>query len=259
MEDAKFFNARLRILEISQKMPTIVASYEQQMMNRNNTLKWAIVIISLLVFGSLMAILYIFRQNKLLTNRRHQLSQSNSKLTELNFKLTELNSRLAKANTMLVDTNRKRERLAKLYIDLCAKFIDRLSHYQTFVRRKIKANQVNELLSAVSSSRLSEEEAEVFRNRFDKAFLDLYPTFTTELNALLEPAHSIVASDNHSLTSEQRIYALIRLGVKESSEIASVLFYSPQTIYNYRSRVKNWAINKESFEEDVMKIGTVIK
>ena len=259
MEDAKFFNARLRILEISQKMPTIVASYEQQMMNSNNTLKWAIVIISFLVFGSLMAILYIFRQNKTLTNRRHQLSQSNSKLTELNSKLTELNSRLAKANTMLVDTNRKRERLAKLYIDLCAKFIDRLAHYQTFVRRKIKANQVNELLSAVSSSRLSEEEAEVFRNRFDKAFLDLYPTFTTELNALLEPAHCIVASDNHSLTSEQRIYALIRLGVKESSEIASVLFYSPQTIYNYRSRVKNWAINKESFEEDVMKIGTVIK
>lgn len=259
MEDAKFFNARLRILEISQKMPTIVASYEQQMMNSNNTLKWAIVIISFLVFGSLMAILYIFRQNKTLTNRRHQLSQSNSKLTELNSKLTELNSRLAKVNTMLVDTNRKRERLAKLYIDLCAKFIDRLAHYQTFVRRKIKANQVNELLSAVSSSRLSEEEAEVFRNRFDKAFLDLYPTFTTELNALLEPAHCIVASDNHSLTSEQRIYALIRLGVKESSEIASVLFYSPQTIYNYRSRVKNWAINKESFEEDVMKIGTVIK
>lgn len=259
MEDAKFFNARLRILEISQKMPTIVASYEQQMMNSNNTLKWAIVIISFLVFGSLMAILYIFRQNKTLTNRRHQLSQSNSKLTELNSKLTELNSRLAKANTMLVDTNRKRERLAKLYIDLCAKFIDRLAHYQTFVRRKIKANQVNELLSAVSSSRLSEEEAEVFRNRFDKAFLDLYPTFTTELNALLEPAHCIVASDNHSLTSEQRIYALIRLGVKESSEIASVLFYSPQTIYNYRSRVKNWAINKESFEEDVMKIGTVIR
>ena len=82
MEDAKFFNARLRILEISQKMPTIVASYEQQMMNSNNTLKWAIVIISFLVFGSLMAILYIFRQNKTLTNRRHQLSQSNSKLTE---------------------------------------------------------------------------------------------------------------------------------------------------------------------------------
>ena len=259
MEDAKFFNARLRILEISQKMPTIVASYEQQMMNRNNTLKWAIVVISLLVLGSLLAILYIFRQNKLLTNRRHQLSQSNSKLTELNFKLTELNSRLAKANTMLVDTNRKRERLAKLYIDLCAKFIDLLAHYQTFVQRKIKANQVSELLSKISSSRLSEEEAEVFRNRFDKAFLDLYPTFTTELNALLEPEHRIANSDNHSMTSEQRIYALIRLGVKESSEIASVLFYSPQTIYNYRSRVKNWAVNKETFEEDIMKIGTIIQ
>ena len=127
------------------------------------------------------------------------------------------------------------------------------------MQRKIKANQVSELLSKISSSRLSEEEAEVFRNRFDKAFLDLYPTFTTELNALLEPEHRIANSDNHSMTSEQRIYALIRLGVKESSEIASVLFYSPQTIYNYRSRVKNWAVNKETFEEDIMKIGTIIQ
>ena len=52
--------------------------------------------------------------------------------------------------------------------------------------------------------------------------------------------------------------ALIRLGVKESAEIADLLFYSPQTIYNYRSVLKGKAINKETFEEEVMKLCRVI-
>ena len=157
-----------------------------------------------------------------------------------------------------MDTNCKREGLAKIYIDLCAKYIDKLKKYQTLVKRKIKANQVNELLSTISSSRISEEDAAVFLNKFDKAFLDLYPTFVQELNALLLPGQQITTK-NDALTTELRIYALIRLGIKESSEIADLLFYSPQTIYNYRSAVKSRAINRDSFEADIAKICWVIR
>ena len=157
-----------------------------------------------------------------------------------------------------MDTNCKREGLAKIYIDLCAKYIDKLKKFQTLVKRKIKANQVNELLSTISSSRISEEDAAVFLNKFDKAFLDLYPTFVQELNALLLPGQQITTK-NDALTTELRIYALIRLGIKESSEIADLLFYSPQTIYNYRSAVKSRAINKDSFETDIAKICWVIR
>ena len=157
-----------------------------------------------------------------------------------------------------MDTNFKREGLAKIYIDLCAKYIDKLKKYQTLVKRKIKANQVNELLSTISSSRISEDDADVFLSKFDKAFLDLYPTFVQELNALLLPDQQIITK-NDALTTELRIYALIRLGIKESSEIADLLFYSPQTIYNYRSAVKNRAVNKDSFEADIAKICRVIR
>jgi DNA-binding CsgD family transcriptional regulator len=127
------------------------------------------------------------------------------------------------------------------------------------VKRKIKAHQVNELLSNISSSRLSEEDATTFITRFDKAFLDLYPTFIEEFNNLLDQPQIEKAKQPHSLTPEQRIYALIRLGVKESSEIATLLFYSPQTIYNYRSAVKNKAKNKDTFEDDIMNLCTVIR
>ncbi len=254
LEDAKLYNNRLRILEISQKLPTIVSTYEGMIKSNNRKLEFTLIIISILIIISLSGIVLIFRQNKLLTLHRKQLYKSNDQLTLLNNRLNILNS-------ALLDTNRKREGLAKLYIDLCAKYIDRLSKYQNLVKRKIKAHQVNELLSTISSSRLSEENATTFTNRFDKAFLDLYPTFIDEFNSLLTDPQTKKKEKEpkQSMTTEQRIYALIRLGVQESSEIASLLFYSPQTIYNYRSTVKNRAKNKESFEDDVQNLCTIIK
>ena len=258
LEDAHFYNNRLRIIEISSKLPVIVSSYQQTLNQRNKVQMTAIIAISLLLLFLLSAVFYIVKQTKRLSLQQQELQKNNSQLSELNRQQKELNTQLHDLNALLVDTNRKRERLAKLYIDLCAKYIARLKKQQTLVKRKIKANQITELLSQLSSERLSEEDAATFLSRFDKAFLDLYPDFTEELNSLLLPEGQIQNKSTDELTTEQRIMALIRLGVKESAEIADLLFYSPQTIYNYRSVLKGKAINKETFEEEVMKLCRVI-
>ena len=258
LEDAHFYNNRLRIIEISSKLPVIVSSYQQTLNQRNKVQMTAIIVISLLLLFLLSAVFYIVKQTKRLSLQQQELQKNNNQLSELNKQQKELNTQLHDLNALLVDTNRKRERLAKLYIDLCAKYIARLKKQQTLVKRKIKANQTTELLSQLSSERLSEEDAATFLSRFDKAFLDLYPDFTEELNSLLLPEGQIQNKSTDELTTEQRIMALIRLGVKESAEIADLLFYSPQTIYNYRSVLKGKAINKETFEEEVMKLCRVI-
>ena len=258
LEDAHFYNNRLRIIEISSKLPVIVSSYQQTLNQRNKVQMTAIIAISLLLLFLLSAVFYIVKQTKRLSLQQQELQKNNNQLSELNRQQKELNTQLHGLNALLVDTNRKRERLAKLYIDLCAKYIARLKKQQTLVKRKIKANQTTELLSQLSSERLSEEDAATFLSRFDKAFLDLYPDFTEELNSLLLPEGQIQNKSTDELTTEQRIMALIRLGVKESAEIADLLFYSPQTIYNYRSVLKGKAINKETFEEEVMKLCRVI-
>ena len=258
LEDAHFYNNRLRIIEISSKLPVIVSSYQQTLNQRNKVQMTAIIAISLLLLFLLSAVFYIVKQTKRLSLQQQELQKNNNQLSELNTQQKELNTQLHDLNALLVDTNRKRERLAKLYIDLCAKYIARLKKQQTLVKRKIKANQTTELLSQLSSERLSEEDAATFLSRFDKAFLDLYPDFTEELNSLLLPEGQIQNKNTDELTTEQRIMALIRLGVKESAEIADLLFYSPQTIYNYRSVLKGKAINKETFEEEVMKLCRVI-
>ena len=251
MDDAKSYNNRLRILEISQKLPIIVSTYHKRLTTQNSTLMYAVWGISLLVVTMLVLLYFFVRQNKLLSKRRHELHVSNNMLTETN-------ERLNRANEQLLDTNRKREGLAKLYIDLCAKYIDKMAKFQVMVQRKIKANQINELMSYVSSSRLNYEDADTFMKRFDEAFLNLYPSFVTEFNALLKEDEQVITKNPHSLTTELRIFALIRLGVKESSEIAALLYYTPRTIYNYRSAFKNKALDRESFEERVCMLCTII-
>ena len=251
MDDAKSYNNRLRILEISQKLPIIVSTYHNRLTTQNSTLMYAVWGISLLVVTMIVLLYFFVRQNKLLSKRRHELHVSNNMLTETN-------ERLNRANEQLLDTNRKREGLAKLYIDLCAKYIDKMAKFQVMVQRKIKANQINELMSYMSSSRLNYEDADTFMKRFDEAFLNLYPSFVTEFNALLKEDEQVITKNPHSLTTELRIFALIRLGVKESSEIAALLYYTPRTIYNYRSAFKNKALDRESFEERVCMLCTII-
>ena len=209
---------------------------------------------------------YIYRQNRKLNIRRHELAESNNQLTDLNAQLAEsnqqqadLNNQLQELNQRLIYTNKHREGLASIYIDLCAKYIDKLGKYQTLVKRKIKAHQEQELLQTISSTRISEEDAATFLTRFDKAFLELYPTFVEEFNALLTEDGRIQQKSPHTLTTELRTFALIRLGVKSTADIAGLLFLSNQTIYNCRSVTKNKAVNKGTFDDDVMRLCTVIR
>lgn len=259
MEDAKLYNNRLRLIQNSRTLPQIVTTYQNMVKHQNGQLRYALLFISLLLFGLVAMLAFIFRQNRLLTLRRIELANNNIQLTDLNQQLTGLNEQLHQLNGQLVDTNTKRENLASIYIDLCAQYIDKLNKYQTLVKRKIKANQAQELLQTISSTRISEEDAATFLNRFDKAFLELYPTFIAEFNALLSEDGRIQQKSSTTLTTELRTFALIRLGVKNTADIAGLLFLSNQTIYNCRSVIKNRAINKDTFDEDVQKLCTVIR
>ena len=130
---------------------------------------------------------------------------------------------------------------------------------RTLAVRKIKANQSKELLSLLSSSTNTEKENKEFLAEFDKAFLSLYPTFVNELNQQLTESAHIQLKENGEMPPILRVCALLRLGITESSKIAGILSYSPQTVYNYRSILKNNAIDKEHFEENVLKLCMIIE
>lgn len=264
LNDANVFSSKLRRVELYSNLHTILSAYNKELENKG---KWhiafTICIIALLLVIAL-AMLRIKRKNGLLKNNEknlkaqaEELSATNSKQKEANDELVKSNDALTESNDKFEQTNAKREYMAKSYISLCYQYIEKLESQRKMVIRKIKANQQKELLSILSSSKRTAEENHTFFSQFDSIFLSLYPTFVEELNTLLTPEAQVELKENNELTPSLRVAALIRLGITESSMIAGILSYSPQTIYNYRSALKNGAIDKDSFEENLQRLCAV--
>lgn len=251
LEDAFQYNNRLRRIEISSKLQMITNAYTDDIKATNQLLYIALSVIFLLLLGVGISSLFIRKKNRLLKQTKDEISATSDKMEKLNGQLHLINDELK-------DTNQKRERLVKVYIDLCYKNIERNQKLRTLAVRKIKANQSKELLSLLSSSSSTEKENKEFLTEFDKAFLSLYPTFVSELNQQLTESAHIQLKENGEMPPILRVCALLRLGITESSKIAGILSYSPQTVYNYRSILKNNAIDKEHFEENVLKLCMII-
>ena len=251
LEDAFQYNNRLRRIEISSKLQMITNAYTDDIKATNQLLYIALSVIFLLLLGVGISSLFIRKKNRLLKQKKDEITATSAKMEILNGQLHLINDELK-------DTNQKRERLVKVYIDLCYKNIERNCKLRTLAVRKIKANQSKELLSLLSSSTNTEKENKEFLTEFDKAFLSLYPTFVSELNQQLTESAHIQLKENGEMPPILRVCALLRLGITESSKIAGILSYSPQTVYNYRSILKNNAIDKEHFEENVLKLCMII-
>ena len=251
LEDAYAYKSRLRRIEISSKLQLITNAYTDDIKATNRLLNIALLVIILLLLGVGISSLFIRKKNRLLKQKKDEITATSEKMEILNGQLHLINDELK-------DTNQKRERLVKVYIDLCYKNIERNQKLRTLAVRKIIANQNKELLSLLSSSSSTEKENKEFLTEFDKAFLSLYPTFVDELNQQLTESAHIQLKENGEMPPILRVCALLRLGITESSKIAGILSYSPQTVYNYRSILKNNAIDKEHFEENILKLCMVI-
>ena len=258
MEDAQFFNNQLRMMEISNILPVIAAANQQAAeRSRARILTGFIAVSAALIIIIILAFANNRQKNKLKKNKQ-EIEEQNKKQIEMNGQLSEMNNQLTELNQQLIETNIKRETYLRLFIDISAAYIDKLADYRKLVSRKIKANQAADLLKSLNTHKLEEEETQMFYNRFDKAFMELYPGFVTELNKLLLPESQLEVPTTHTLTTEIRIYALMRLGVTDSQEIATLLHYSTQTIYNYKSGMRAKAINRDTFESDVNRLCHII-
>ena len=258
MEDAQFFNNQLRMMEISHILPVIAAANQQAAERlRARILMGFITVSAALIIIIILAFVNNRQKNKLKKNKQ-EIEEQNKKQIEMNDQLSEMNNQLTELNQQLIETNIKRETYLRLFMDISAAYISKLADYRKLVSRKIKANQAADLLKSLNTHKMEEEETQMFYNRFDKAFMELYPGFVTELNKLLLPESQLEVPTTHTLTTEIRIYALMRLGVTDSQEIATLLHYSTQTIYNYKSGMRAKAINRDTFESDVNRLCHII-
>ncbi len=148
--------------------------------------------------------------------------------------------------------------LCKIFIYSILPYIKiTFNQFCKIAERKISTGHTDDLYRMTKSGKFVEEQSREFYDTFDKAFLHIYPDFVEQVNALLKPDERIELRDGELLNTDLRILAFMRLGVDESTRIAQVLNYSVNTIYSYRNRLKNRAVNRENFENDIMKIGAI--
>ena len=257
LEDALFCNARLRTYEISKMLPIINEAYQEQ--NETNRFQLMLFLISVSILSLfLLALLFLlFKQMKKLSKAKQEISLANNALSELNQELNTFNEKLNDTNYTLTEANLLKEIYIGRYMDQCSHYIGKLDEYRRKLNVMATSGKMNDLISAVKSKEFVENELAAFLASFDNTFLQLFPTFITEFSALLIDDEATQRKEGELLNTELRIFALIRLGIKDSAKIATFLRYSVSTIYNYRSQLKNKAAGaREDFENQVMHIGT---
>ncbi|MHC0444954.1 DUF6377 domain-containing protein [Flavobacterium sp. 3-218] len=258
IEDALYCNVQFRTLLMSEVYSIINTVYLEREAQRKSELKVYLLCISLLSLFLLVAIIYVYKQMKKVSRIRTELYETSQKLAELNKDITETNSQLQESNLQLSESNLVKEEYIAHFFNLCSTYINKLENYRIILNKKATAKQFDEIYKILKSTTLVDNELEELYKNFDIIFLNLYPTFVKDFNALLIPEEQIVLKQNELLNTELRIFALIRLGITDSVKIAAFLRYSLSTIYNYRTRARNKAaVSRNDFEEMVMKIGSM--
>lgn len=254
-QDAEYFNSRLRFVEISNILPLITNAYQNIINEQNHDLKRYLLVISIL-FVVLAFLLYsTFRQVKKVRSTRNALHLANDSLKVLNEELSDSNQNLKSLNARLVVSDKVKEQYIANFLNICSEFIDKLENYQRMVKRLVTTRKFDKLIARASSQELIDAEVEAFYQTFDTTFLNIYPDFVDRVNDLLEEDQKIVLKKGEVLNTELRIFALIRLGIDDSSQISKLLRYSVNTIYNYRAKVKNKAVSpRDEFENRIMQI-----
>ena len=262
-ECANTYSTHMRSWQISPILSSIDRQYQNEIEHTNSMLTNMTIAVSILLLILAVLLLYEYR-------RRRQLKEAHNELSEKNAQTKSLNDELLQANLALDDTNRQlktlisqlneQTRVKEVYVgrfmSLCSDYIDKIDDFRKRVNRMVKGREYEELYRMTKSTDMKTQEIEDLCANFDNAFLHLFPNFISDFNALLRPEEQIEVPGEYKLNTTLRIFALIRLGIDDSSRIAKFLHYSVNTIYNYRARVKGAAITRrDDFETRVKNIG----
>jgi len=248
MEDALFCGARFRVLEISETLPIITAAYERKMRQDKERLLKYLILISILSLACVVSILLFWQQKKKLLSAKKSIQRMYEDLKTMNKNLDELNKTLSESNHV------KEEYIGSIF-NLCSAYINKIESYRVIINKKALSNEIDDIRNMTSSPLVADELRELFGN-FDAIFLNIYPNFIEEFNALLMDGEQITPKSDDILTPELRVYALIRLGITDNGKIAEFLHYSPQTVYNYKMKIRNkLSVSKDKFADTIRQIG----
>ena len=255
MPDALFFGGKLRPWQIAQFFPALEQAYAAK--NARHTRQmWLLIGLAGLLLLALGALLfYLSRRQRVLVRTRKALEEEKARVDRRNQTLQDVNEQLQALNNELQESSKVRQEYIALYLQNLSENISTSRQYKNHVLKYIRRGNDKYLIEEIEALPPIEDDIREFYQMFDRTFINLYPDFVDEFNALLADGEAIVPKGDDILTPELRVFALIKLGITESSKIAALLHYSANTVYNYRAKIKNKARgDRELFEDAVQAI-----
>ena len=254
VDDANFYGTRLRNIQASHIVPKILDAYQTKQEQDHRNMMWLLALISviaLLLVGGVIAIYQLLKRYRRLNEQKRAI---NEQLRQVNGQLGDTVEQLNETNGLLREREKLKEEYIARFLTLSSRFIDRGEEQRKALYRLYRDRKTEDLARALKSTHFGNENAQLFYENFDNAFLNIYPTFVDEVNKLLQQDGKIEVKQGKRLTTESRVLALIRIGITDNQSIAAILRASLTTIYTYRSKLKARALNKDTFESDVKHI-----
>jgi hypothetical protein len=240
LDETRFYGSNFRLWQISQYLPVIKSEHIVTIEEQKQKLWNYLIIVSILSFVIILSLIIIFRQIDKLKRVKKMLETTNRKLETINEEL-----QLA---------NKIKEEYVGYYFSVSSQMIEKLEKFKNSIYRKVSRRQFDDIAIELDQVNIHKEKLFLY-NKFDQVFLQIFPDFVSKLNALLKDEEQFKLKEGHLLNTELRIFALIRLGITDNEKIAEILDYSVNTVYSYKTRVRNMArIPKDEFDKEVMKI-----
>lgn len=256
-EDAAFYNARLRQIQINDIFTVIENERVSIIEKQRKTLSVYAIATTALVLLVLAFAAVIFRQLRRLQRAEALISAINETLQAKNEHLSQLNQQLQEVNSQLGEVNVIKDEYIGYYFNITSEYIDRVEGFKNALEKSLHNKQYVSTQRIVDSINIKKERNDLFKG-FDKVFLKLFPHFVSDFNLLLKPDERIHLAEDQFLTAELRIFALIRLGIEDSERISKILGYTISTVYTYKARAKKKSVYpSEEFEERVRAIQAV--
>ena len=246
IENGEYYGMRSQITHIDKIVPDIS---KEKLRQKRILIYFFVAIVSLF----LIYILYtLLRSEKNRKQMESYLAMSEKEKKE-NCLLREENERLSRTSMLLRDSNKLKDAYLGNLLESNSELTNMFAEFAVKAEQKLKKSQYEQVQKSIKELQKNFSKKEQL-DRFDELFMSMFPTFIADFNALLQPEYRKQEGES-LLTPSMRIFALIRLGITSNQQIARVLNYSYNTILNYRVRVRATAINPDTFEQDVTKIG----
>ena len=254
VDDANFYGTRLRNIQASRIVPKILDAYQTKQERNHRNMMWLLGIISVIAAMLVVGVIAIYQLFKRYRRLNEQKKAINEQLRQVNVQLGDTVEQLHESNGLLREREKLKEEYIARFLTLSSRFIDRGEEQRKAMYRLYRDRKTEDLARALKSTHFGNENAQLFYENFDNAFLNIYPTFVDEVNKLLQEDGKIEVKQGKRLTTESRVLALIRIGITDNQSIAAILRASLTTIYTYRSKLKARALDKDNFESNVKSI-----